>query len=888
MNLYESIKSNLSEAEDEFTELHREIVKLKGEKYWQGLVDKSKGHLGIPALKKILTGLQKKTEPKAEEKKEEPKLSAEEKEIKDIEERLQNEDLKGQERTDLENDLRELKRGIKEAEKNYYDEKLYDLSKYYYDKMIPLLISDMELAGNYADYTGSPEELDNAVISDIYKDFTQPGLEKIKSDFLSLDYDVNSLEMKDAKEVYNRIKKDFPDFKIENFEKLFNESEDDKAEERITMQSKKLEDCPEDVKDLVNNFLSNNHYKDDRITDDILYEEYGDNNEMLGFTYVTIDGNKIFKLDIDGNPYNVVMNDEEFRLTSPNSLKEDLLNSETFKKYIDSQLSDGAIDDPEYVKTLSKEEYEKLLTDTWMKDKELQDYFLYDNGISKQYLEESEEKSMKEAEGINPNNLTKEQLWKLRQEIVLGSIYVNDYENSFGIEPIDACNFFDSFIEDAEHDDEGNPNDRNIKDYDNAEELYNYYSSCENPFGEIEEIKENTYDIEESEEDDGEYWDDHNDDPIECPIEYEEDGRPFFMYNGEKEYIDDYMKDEAGGAIKPLTVFSAIRIVPSDNGETVSVQYLHDSENKKEEEKKPNFVMFYLNGKELGGHDLANEFDGERESARELFAYENGVKPEEIEVKEVFREAEETPERKDADIQVYMNTWKNYNEYGADLEMYGIKDGWMSPEQALEFCKKYAEDEPFINDVDNNTGLDIEISEYDNAPTVLKGLVKLNEVLNSDHANIDSSDLPLLYEAWSDRESISTPSLENIEKFIDFIENGEYYVHPDIKTTYDIGEYYVDNVGFEGVQNIENYVDSDRLKEEWQEEIDGLYLDDDGNPTEDWYEVDDYMVDEDIEMAAQSNNKQFFEQYFDYESLGDDIYGDGYWYLGDDGAVEIY
>ena len=53
------------------------------------------------------------------------------------------------------------------------------------------------------------------------------------------------------------------------------------------------------------------------------------------------------------------------------------------------------------------------------------------------------------------------------------------------------------------------------------------------------------------------------------------------------------------------------------------------------------------------------------------------------------------------DVMVYMNTWKNYNEYGADLEMYGIKDGWMTPEQGLEFCKKYAEDEPFINDVDN-------------------------------------------------------------------------------------------------------------------------------------------------------------------------------------------
>ena len=55
-------------------------------------------------------------------------------------------------------------------------------------------------------------------------------------------------------------------------------------------------------------------------------------------------------------------------------------------------------------------------------------------------------------------------------------------------------------------------------------------------------------------------------------------------------------------------------------------------------DKKPNCVIFYLNGKELGGHDLKNEFEGERESAKELFAYENGVKPEDIEERLEYRE----------------------------------------------------------------------------------------------------------------------------------------------------------------------------------------------------------------------------------------------------------
>ena len=56
-------------------------------------------------------------------------------------------------------------------------------------------------------------------------------------------------------------------------------------------------------------------------------------------------------------------------------------------------------------------------------------------------------------------------------------------------------------------------------------------------------------------------------------------------------------------------------------------------------DKKPNCVIFYLNGKELGGHDLKNEFEGERESAKELFAYENGVKPEDIEERLEYRES---------------------------------------------------------------------------------------------------------------------------------------------------------------------------------------------------------------------------------------------------------
>lgn len=97
---------------------------------------------------------------------------------------------------------------------------------------------------------------------------------------------------------------------------------------------------------------------------------------------------------------------------------------------------------------------------------------------------------LSESTNIDVNNLTKEQLWKLRQEIVLGSLYTHDYDNSFGIDPSAVSNFFDSFIEDAQMDDYGRPNNRKTEEYDNAEDLYNYYRSCENPFGEVENINE--------------------------------------------------------------------------------------------------------------------------------------------------------------------------------------------------------------------------------------------------------------------------------------------------------------------------------------------------------------------------------------------------------------
>lgn len=198
----------------------------------------------------------------------------------------------------------------------------------------------------------------------------------------------------------------------------------------------------------------------------------------------------------------------------------------------------------------------------------------YDNCMNFDYLQEVQERlergvidaynqdNMNESavqtkEQVDPNNLTKEQLWKLRQEIVLGSLYTHDYDNSFGIDPSAVCNFFDSFIEDAQTDDYGNSNNRKVEDYDNAEELYNYYLSCENPFGELpktdmnesEDISNELYvysNAESENKSDAQsmIWSTYKPEAPKLNFQIHSEGPMYFVdFIGSKEDIAEYLKE---------------------------------------------------------------------------------------------------------------------------------------------------------------------------------------------------------------------------------------------------------------------------------------------------------------------------------------------------------
>lgn len=85
--------------------------------------------------------------------------------------------------------------------------------------------------------------------------------------------------------------------------------------------------------------------------------------------------------------------------------------------------------------------------------------------------------------------MTKEELWNLRNQIVLNSLYVSDYRNNFGIPEREVCNFFDSFLDNAYEEmmEDGALEDIPDKDrrsyvitrYDNSEDLYEYYGLFE-------------------------------------------------------------------------------------------------------------------------------------------------------------------------------------------------------------------------------------------------------------------------------------------------------------------------------------------------------------------------------------------------------------------------
>jgi len=74
-------------------------------------------------------------------------------------------------------------------------------------------------------------------------------------------------------------------------------------------------------------------------------------------------------------------------------------------------------------------------------------------------------------------------LWQLRNEIILNSLYVADYQNSFGYTPQSVCDFFDGYMEYLEElatEQYGSCCSlEQIFSFDNPDNLYNWYGCFE-------------------------------------------------------------------------------------------------------------------------------------------------------------------------------------------------------------------------------------------------------------------------------------------------------------------------------------------------------------------------------------------------------------------------
>ena len=89
--------------------------------------------------------------------------------------------------------------------------------------------------------------------------------------------------------------------------------------------------------------------------------------------------------------------------------------------------------------------------------------------------------------------IIKSKLKKLRSEIVLNSLYTNDYENSYGIDARVVQDFFDCYMEylnelleekeDVDKLVENGKYYNKIFELDNIENLENFYWSCEIDLG---------------------------------------------------------------------------------------------------------------------------------------------------------------------------------------------------------------------------------------------------------------------------------------------------------------------------------------------------------------------------------------------------------------------
>jgi len=89
---------------------------------------------------------------------------------------------------------------------------------------------------------------------------------------------------------------------------------------------------------------------------------------------------------------------------------------------------------------------------------------------------------------IRFEDLTKNLLWVLRNEIVVNSLFLCDYENSFGYSKESLCAFFDGYYDylwEIAQEEFSNPTHKDAMSLDNEENLWAWYN-CYGDFDWVE------------------------------------------------------------------------------------------------------------------------------------------------------------------------------------------------------------------------------------------------------------------------------------------------------------------------------------------------------------------------------------------------------------------
>ena len=246
------------------------------------------------------------------------------------------------------------------------------------------------------------------------------------------------------------------------------------------------------------------------------------------------------------------------------------------------------------------------------------------------------------------------------------------------------------------------------------------------------------------------------------------------------------------------------------------------------------------------------------------------------------------------EIRIYMNTWANYNENGADLSQYGINsiaDGWLTVDEALKFAEEHAEDEPFINDTDN---VPFKVDEYDNAVQVLERLKELED------SDVDMDIVGLIVDELG----------YDFDDAVRIVENGDYQYYPDVTDAEDLGRTFIDELG--GIKEavsqdtVLSYIDRKQIENDFEYDVKNYLYDnakeriadeediDEDDVTEEmidnyvddnWEDELDAQVDEYMDMIERGEVDG--TDYFDYEKFGRDLTYEGFT-ITDKGAIEVY